>query len=220
MTTLLDQAKAIIAGRMGNREDLLENIEDELQNAITNILERDSSLRPWYLLTEAPVTTVSTVANQGYVALPTDFLAEYEWGFVRLTDAQGTKRFLKKADYEYNAHFKGTDSEGIAITGAPTHYTLLKGRMQLFPVPDAVYGLEFMYYKATSLLKNSQDTNEHLLYANQWLVGQAGRNVALFNQHADASTAFAEQGKIGRYMVMGETEERNLRNAWTGGSAH
>lgn len=218
-TTELDRVKAIIAGRMGNREDLLEMIENELQLSIDTVLERSPGLRPWYLLLDTPDTSVSTVANQAYVSLPANFLAEYEYGFVRITASDGVKHFLNKADYAYLETNKVQDANGNTDTGRPTHYTLLKGRIQLYPVPDAVYQLELMYYGKTTSLKNSQDTNEHLLYAKDWLIGDAGAKVALFNQHAEAAKIFAAEAKDGRNRVLGETEERQYRNAWTGGAS-
>lgn len=215
----LERAKAIIAQRMGNRQDLLEQIENELQLAVEERLERDPGIRPWYLLTNTPSTAVSTVANQAYVSVPSDFIAEYEYGFLRIVNASGGKTFLSKADYKYLEINKGIDDDGNINTGLPTHYTVINDRIQLYPTPDAVYTLEMMYYQKSSSLKDSPETNPHLLNAADWLIGQAGMEIASYKQHIEMAKLFAGQAQDGKRRVIAATEDRLLQNMWTGGAS-
>lgn len=206
---ILVEAVNTIIKRMGNRLDLKSAIEYELEYAREFKLERDPSVRPWYLLTAAPAS-FTTVANQAYVALPTDFLAEPpDKGFLAYTDsASGAKSFLTKREYPILSETYDTTS-----TGRPVEYSIQNGRVYLYPTPDAVYTLGIRYYQSAGKLSETPSTNVHLLYGADWLMAEAGVAVALANRNQMALGLFAEDLKRSKARILGESEERMYLNA-------
>lgn len=199
----LDTAINQVVILLGNRQDLKPAIAYALEYAREFIIEKNQSLWPWYLLTTAP-QTFATVANQAYVALPSDFLGAYEYGFLSYTDsATGDRTFLTKKYYD-ELQMQNASTN----TGRPTEYTLINNRVYLYPTPDAVYNLGIMYYQSAGSLAATPETNTHLVNAADWLIAAAGARVAAANRNAAALKLFLDDLKTAKNRVTGETELR------------
>lgn len=175
-------AVALIADRLGQRTGLEAKIITELQMAQMQ-LEGTEPL-PWFLKQTATLTTTAAVAT---VALPDDFIREFEDAAQRGTlwvpndEGTGYKAMLKDSFQ----HLMGQDPE----SGKPTHYALLGSMAYLFPTPDAAYALS-LYYYANDLKLDSDIKNGWLAYAPDLLVAWAGFNIARFLRDLQAVDLF------------------------------
>jgi len=164
---LRDDAVAIVKRRLGNRIGTLDAaIIDEMKLAQT-IFEHDAFL-PWFLLTE--LTTISTVASQERIAVPTNFLRETERGGFLIMDAENTWQQVLKDDY--SALRAVNQSEGL-----PTHYALTGVNFRLFPTPDQAYVLNLIYFAQDAVLSTNVE-NQWLKWAPDLFIAQTAFQMA------------------------------------------
>lgn len=133
-----DQVIQLVTYRLGNRSDMADRAVLEMPLIQTQLLEGNSWL-PWFLEvdTVAP-NLLATTAQTRHVTLPVDFLAEMEEGHLWITVA-GARSRLVKQDFD-------TALARYPESGAPKVYALGATKINLFPLPDAVYDLDFKYY--------------------------------------------------------------------------
>ena len=153
-------AVAEVAYRLGNRTDLNTRILSVMDLVQSDILEKDSFL-PWFLLSED--STIQTTSGEERIALPSDFLREYELGALWLYDSTADRKWtpLKK---DFHDSLRAARGGTLEASGKPTRYDLSGGYFRLTPVPDAVYTLQMKYYQADALPSAVGATGE-----NQWL---------------------------------------------------
>lgn len=165
-----DEAVARVHLLLGNRSDQATNIQNALQDVQAR-LEREDTL-PWFLRTEISSTT--TTVSEERVAVPTDFLAEWEddalWYFnSAATDPEDVWVKLQKAENDLlRAKYPGS--------GAPKAYSLDGMNYRIFPTPDDVYTLKQIYYAADTVL-TTNITNGWLTNLSELLIGMAGQEV-------------------------------------------
>lgn len=138
--------------------------------------------KPWFLVEH--LASLATVSGQAYVALPTDFLEEYEEGGLYLVDPDsdpvGQLVDIEKDDFDQLTRaFKGEPA------GRPAAYALVDDRLWLFPTPDEAFGLKFSYYRKGILLANDVE-NEWLKWVPELLVGKTARVMAAALRDANA----------------------------------
>jgi hypothetical protein len=96
--------------------------------------------------------TTNTVASDGTVALPSDFLAmrdlHIETNPVSVIEYQTPSNFFRNA--------RTTES------GIPTMYTVLATEFKFAPVPDGVYTLHMLYYGSPTYLSSTNSSNAFL----------------------------------------------------------
>src|SRR5688572_10013846 len=110
-----DQAVSWVQFQLGNRSDLVTQAQNALI-AAQEELERQDFL-PWFLRTEVTMTT--TTPDEERVAVPVDFIREWEEGELeRITDEGELVPLSKDTLTVLRAQFRGRDP------GAPTWYTL------------------------------------------------------------------------------------------------
>jgi hypothetical protein len=149
MASYLD-TQTRIAGEL-NRS----NLTAEIRLAILSAIEYYGKRRWWW---NEYSDTLSTVANQEYVALPTDFI---DLDSLEITIA-GTKRPLYKRDFQDIVQWRANSS-----AGQPTDYALYQNRIELFLVPDATYPITIKYVKSLTVLSADADTNAWLTDAEE-----------------------------------------------------
>lgn len=197
------EAVAVIARRLGNKAGVDTQIIDELKLAQT-MLEHGPEL-PWFLLKAS--SGLVTVANTQTVAVPSDFLREYdETGGLRVldpTDSNKPKQ-LEKEDYQTLRN-----STWLEETGLPTHYALVGRSWYLFPKPDAVYSLEELYYGQDNLLTTDIE-NDWLKEAPDLLIASAGLPIAMFLRDKDAVSLFSDMLKISYDRLQQENTARSV----------
>lgn len=169
--------------------DAQARIITEMQFVQETLLEGAEFL-PWFLLSEN--LTEATVVDEERVAIPTNFLREYEGGALWIYDTAGVKWLeLFKDDYDYLLNKYPTEKE------IPQYYALDNNYFRLKPTPDLVYILRIKCYRRDSILSTNIENN-WLKYANDWLIAETGailakhhiRNKKLADEYkADAATA-------------------------------
>ena len=98
-------------------------------------------------------TTLSTVASQEFITLPTDFI---ELRSVSISNSGYTTTLDYLAPDQYQNQY--TDS----TTGFPRVYTIIGSSLYARPIPDAIYTLTLIYEARLATLSNS-NTNNWLL---------------------------------------------------------
>ena len=128
------------------RSDLTSQIPDFITLA-ENRLRRDLRIRQML-----KYVTTNTVAGDGTVALPSDFLAmrdlHIETNPVSVIEYQSPSNFFRNA--------RTTDS------GLPTMYTVLATEFKFAPIPDSAYTLHMLYYAAPTYLSSTNSSNAFL----------------------------------------------------------
>jgi hypothetical protein len=109
------------------------------------------------------VARADTTAGDDTVGLPTDFL-EMRDVHLRTTPASSVSYLSPNSFF---ATARTTEA------GKPVNYTILASEIQFAPIPDAVYGIQMLYYGKPQLLSDINITNvflsnypDALLYAS------------------------------------------------------
>lgn len=201
------QAVSRVQQKLGFSTVLASQIATALQDAQTE-LEHDVFL-PRFLQGEA---TLATVASTATVALPTDFLREYEQdGPLWYLDASlGEHELVKDDAWFLRQSFLG--SEDVPTTGVPRGYALAGANIRLFPTPDAVYSLRLAYYKAEPALSADSIENKWLINAHELLIGMAGKEIAEAKRDLNGVVFFTNMEARGRKKLYHADEARDHEN--------
>lgn len=200
----------LLKQRLLNNNDtaLNEIIVSEMDHVQSTILE-GAEFWPWFLLSET--VNSNTTALERRVAVPEDFLAEWEdgtlWRYDE-TDSDDKWIELKKDDYDANlARYPGD--------GSPKKYAQDDSYFYLFPRPDAVYQLRMKYYAKQILpsVLTSSETNAWLTYASDWFLAEVGAIIASLHldmeKQAMKFDAMAAKAKRRLYVLNTAREEQN-----------
>ena len=166
MITLL---KARLAS---SNDDSLDTIIITLANVAQERLEQAPEL-PWFLFTDTNVagTNLATVASTETVALPSDFIREFEDNdsvlFVQDTSEDDPWVPLTHDDY---AAIKAN----LTGTGQPSYYDLLGSYLYLRKIPDAVYTLRLLYMAKEDPIVTGTTVNAWMLNASDWVMAEVG----------------------------------------------
>jgi hypothetical protein len=137
--------KATIASYLA-RSDLTAQIPDFIQLAETR-LRRELRIRQML-----KVVTTATVAGDGTVELPSDYL--------QMRDLHINTNPIQTLGYQSPSNFyRNTNA---AISGVPVQYTVLAQEFQFAPIPNGVYTLQMIYYATPPYLTTSNTSNVFL----------------------------------------------------------
>ena len=139
------ELQTTIAGYLA-RSDLTTQIPDFIRLAELR-LRRDLRIRQML-----KSVTTATVAGDGTVELPNDFLEVRD--FVVVGNPIQPLNY-----YSPSAFNRNTRSWEL---GKPLDYTVLANDFQLAPVPDTVYTVKMFYFAAPTFLSNSNTSNAFL----------------------------------------------------------
>lgn len=197
-----DAAVTRVQQTLGFRSDKATEIVAALQDAQLELEE--SPTLPWFLLTE--VASIQTVDEEERVALPSDFLQEWEEDPLHyfstvagVSDADAWTP-LAKEDLEYlRDNFEGS--------GAPQAYALDDSYFRIFPTPDAVYTLKNIYFKKDTTLETNVE-NLWLQHIPFLLIGIAGQQLGSGLRDKEALAQFARWEVKHRALMVAKTEAR------------
>lgn len=167
----------LLMGRLGNRSQATLRATCLLEMKLfQEVMEKRPEL-PWFMLNT--VQTMVTVANQRYLAVPSDFVREKDEQPLWLIDSSGGKHKLVKKDYdELVSHYDDEDDDDEA-SGVPEMYALDGEYFHFFPTPDAVYSIEWKYFaKQTVPADSSGSETGWFKWASDLMIAGAGFQVA------------------------------------------
>lgn len=170
-----DEARALVAARLGFRTDLNDTIDLELQLVQSEELEDDNEFKPWFLFTDYTDPTFVTTAGQDYVQLPGNFLLQIEDTFLYFQEPEATGTEFPWSPVRANllAEIMSQDEVG----GVPGFVTIQGDRLYIRPTPQEAYTLRLFYYRADDVL-SSNVTNLWLTHAVEWLVSSTAAKIA------------------------------------------
>ena len=189
----------------------------EMNMIRATILER-ATFKPWFLKDED--TTISTVANTEYVALPSDFLGfdyEDEWSGVAYNDTDDSSADpwvdIVLDDFNTIRNFykdlTGTDAASSETTGKPEKGGLVGSRLYMRPIPDAIYNLRFRFFAGTAAFADDSAANDWLTYAPDWVMGEVGHVLAAqYTKNDEDAVYFDKMRERGRLRCYRETIAR------------
>lgn len=102
-------------------------------------------------------TTLSTVANQQYVAKPSDFLRPLELYYIAAGATVKTQINQRVGKERFNL-----DYPDPTVTGGPVDFILWGNQILFGPTPDAVYTVYTDYYGLPAQLVNPTDGDPYL----------------------------------------------------------
>jgi hypothetical protein len=160
--------------------------------------------KPWFLKTEPQDLT--TVADQNYVSLPSDYLQDHEEGGLYYYDSTADPGYeyveLKKDDYDQLMR----NYYGIAPE-IPEAYAIVNDRIYLFPTPDDAYALKYIYCKKAALLATNVE-NEWLKWVPGILIGKTGAQMAAGLRDFEAVRMFDRMTQEGMMLLESQNEAR------------
>jgi len=207
---LRDAAVDLLMLRLGNRTDtaMRDKIIAEMAQVITTKLEGEFPL-PWFLLTRD--ATLVTVADTETVAVPTNFLGEWEDGGLARIDANGKEVKLVRDDY-------ATIRDRKDGSGTPDYYDLVGDNYYLRDIPDAVISLVVWYFAtAVSIAGTYGDAanveNGWLKHASDLVLAETGLVIAgQYLQSKEMVAGFAAQAAAARARLDTKITEREESN--------
>jgi hypothetical protein len=190
--TSYSDLKTAIAGYLA-RSDLTAQIPDFIRLSELR-LRRDLRIRQML-----KSVTTATVAGDGTVELPSDFLEVRD--LVIVGNPPQPLNYSSPSAFTRNA--RSWES------GKPLDYTVLANDFQLAPVPDAVYTVKMLYFAAPTFLSDSNTSNvflantpDVLLYgalleAEPYLMNDARLNTwgSMFDRALSSITRSDQQGQ-------------------------
>jgi len=139
-----------------NRDDLTAKIPDFIVLAEAQM---NAELRHWRMEKRATASLDSQ-----YTAVPVDFIQP-----VRFSITGSTISSLSQTDSKTITDLRTANNNP---SGRPTEYTILDGSIEVYPIPDATYTLELLYYEKLDALNSGNTTNWVLTtYPNAYLYG-------------------------------------------------
>lgn len=203
--TLTSDLITILLNRLGRRNDatLRASAVDEI-NMAQKQLESGRFL-PWFLLKSMPAGVVTAIGDVD-IDLPDDFIREEEDSQVKLKDPTNNENLLKKATEDVLQH-----KYQNASNARPKYYAIVNRTMYFWPRPDAVYVVHYWYYASQPQIIDvaTTATNPWLVYAPDWILSQAGFQLASFHiQKPDMALRFRQAAAEARDNIMTMHEAR------------
>ena len=175
MSMTRNEARTLVAARLGFRTDLNDTIDLELQLVQAEELEDDNEFKPWFLFTDYTDATFVTTPGQDYVQLPEDFLLQIEDTFLYFQEPEATGTEFPWSPVRANllAEVMAQDEVG----GVPSFVTVQGSRLYIRPTPQEVYTLRLFYYRADTAL-TGDITNLWLTHAVEWMISSTAAKIA------------------------------------------
>lgn len=203
---LRDEAVATIKRQLGFRRSLDSDIVAEMLTA-QDMLEV-APTKPWFMLSEK--ATETTTIGEQRILLPVGFVCEPDETGMWYIPSDGSEEVeLVKDDYdELRKEFKGDDS-----TGPPQAYTIQGEYVVVFPIPDAVYTLQWYFYKKQPRLETNIE-NGWLKHVPYLLMGTTLKAIAQGPTRNKEATAVADQWiAVGARLLDNLNTQRKTNNA-------
>ena len=177
----------LMGWRFGDRDDLGERIELELDFVQDFVLESKEWL-PWFLVTEESNATL--VPHERRLPLPPDFLEEIEESALWLELKDGVTVELKKMEFDIAARkYPGE--------GQPQVFCRVGEYYQFFPIPDYDYRVFMRYYGKDDRLRDELASPKWLKYAADVVMAELGKVIS--DKHikdVQAAASFAADAQM------------------------
>jgi len=193
----LTQVTALVNSRIGNLIGYDTTIQTKMEYVKEMKLERDSTLRPWFLQVR---DTEAIVSGASSFTLPNDYLAEDADQFMKVVD---TPDYYTKILPSQEAEISTTEQKAYFIRG---------GDVNFFPEATESFTFEFWYYQKTATLATSSTDNPWLLYAADLLAAETAYEFMLDMQDQAGANIQAGLAFQARQRIINETIERKLSN--------
>ena len=216
-----DEAVDLLMGRLGSRNHAAtrQDAINEMVYVQTNLLEGDPTL-PWFLLSESTQTT--TTIDEERVALPSDFLQEWEEGALYIVTDDGDTVGMVKDDWDrIKARVTGS--------GQPEYYAIGGNYFFLRKVPNKAYTLIMRYYAREASVAGTYgaavDTdgnieNNWLKWASDWFIAETGIIIARqYLQSEPMLKLFVEQRAVAKKRLVDKDtimQETNIQRFMEG----
>lgn len=177
----------ILAWRLGDRDDMTERMDSELDYVQEYVLE-GNVWAPWFLVTEqaaAPLT-----AGERRLPYPEDFLSELEESALWLELAGGGTLELVKGEYDVLAR-------KYPITGQPLRYSTQGEYFHFFPTPNLEYTVFMRYYGRDEKITLDTGKSKWLKYCSDVVIAELG--FILAGKHikdANLAAAFQQEAQV------------------------
>lgn len=205
-----EEIVGLLSKRFGNRPSLDQSIGYEMVYVQENVIEKEPSFHPWFLLQE-DLDVIAFTSGDEYVTLPSDYLALYEYGSVYVYDSAGDLVRTPLEEWTYDKlTTRGTDEDEALVTGQPEKYVLMGNRIYLTPVPNYNGNLGIRMYAKQTAITSETDATTHpiLLHASDWLMNAVGLRLAMNVQNTDWMEIFLSQAADARSRIEYETYQR------------
>lgn len=199
---MVSRMKIILGFKTGTAFDA--DLATQLQSCQVE-LEQEAEL-PDFL--KASYTGLVTVADVKTVAVPADFIREFDDDqlFVRNTDNEETPVVADQEGF-LRIRYPITDDPAT-----PKGYAIVNNEFRFYPTPDAVYTIQGTYYAKDTTLSSGSSTNKWSVLLPEILIGKAGFIIASGLRDQNAMQHFA--GMLGR--ATQKLNERNTANEAAG----
>ncbi len=184
---LRDDAITRMREMLGHNSSLqASSFIDALKDA-QETLEKEPQL-PWFLRTE--ISSISTVANEERVVIPTDFLLMPEsdddgiWVFIAGDDNPWRRLRQDHVGFNRGKYSNEDDAE-------PKAYSLDNLYFRLFPTPDKIFTIKMIFLAQDALLDTNIE-NKWLEHIPWLLIAMGVQQVAWGTRDTVASTTAAE----------------------------
>jgi hypothetical protein len=160
-----------------NTDSALDAIIVSEMDLVQSTALEGAEFYPWFLLSE--FVTSYTTAGERRMALPSDFLAEWEDGTLWIYDESSSDdKWIELWKDDYDALLARYPGEG-----KPVAYAQDNGYFYLFPQPDAIHTLKMRYYQKQTLPSDLADgeTNLWLTQASDWFLTETGYTISAFH---------------------------------------
>ncbi len=201
-----NEARTLIAAKLGFRTDLDATIDAELQLVQSETLEKDHEFKPWFLFADYTNASFVTAPGVDYVSLPSDFLLQIEDTFLYFQEPEATGNEFPWSPIR--ANLLSQVMAQITTDGVPSFCSVQGSRLYIRPTPQEVYTLRLFYYRKDTEL-TSDITNLWLTHCPTWLVNATASKIAdEYLQDEAAAQKLANAAATARKRVWLETETR------------
>lgn len=200
---LRSEAITIIKRGLGFRQTQDQAIVAALQSA-QRTLEKGKTLPTWL----GAGASLPVVAGNESVALPVGFLRffEDELPYYLNSDNKRILLSVKRYDEAFDAYGNITPTTG---SYPKVIVMITKSLASLLPTPGVSFGLIVNYYRAADVL-DSDIANKWLDNAPDYIIGEAGMQIAMQLRDKDALSGFTAMRDRGRAAQLGDTIEDEL----------
>lgn len=184
-------------------ETARSDLEAQIRYAIQDAIKHWEQTGFWFQEEKA---TTTTVASQTYYGLPSDFLHPKS---AKITHGNSYHNLTLKTQDELENEDPGT----AQLTGVPDWWGIERSQLRLFPTPNGVYTVTFLYIKSLSSLSADSDTNAWMTTAER-LIRSAAKRILYQETIRDAEAA--DEAATAEAMAYQDLWSRHVKTVSTG----
>lgn len=153
-------------------DEMRARVKTEMTHVQYTELEQAGRFIPWFLL--SAFQTYTLVQGQNLIALPSDFIQEFEDNQPWYQTETGWVK-INKNPFDRSNSFLESDG------GPPRFYEVQRQGYWFHPVADKDYTVRLRYFKREAALVNDADTNKWTEEAADLLIAETGRLICTYH---------------------------------------